>query len=152
MIRTVLRALPVLVLAGCPGQQTTSLVIALITAPVPVAAPASVSLRVADVERSFTVTEGLGSRAVRLGVYVPASVSGTVPIVARASAAGCPLEASKTVAIAGPGGTYEVSLALHQGACGDAAAAPDAGVAFSADGGALAFGESACGILLYCRD
>jgi hypothetical protein len=130
MIKMVLRALPVLVLAGCPGKQTSSLVVAIITAPAAIAGPAPVSLRVADVERSFTVTEGLGSNAVRLGVYVPASVSGTVPIVARAPAtAACPLEDTRTVAIAGPGGTYEVSLALHPGSCGDAAAPSDAAVA-----------------------
>jgi hypothetical protein len=126
--------LAVLILgAGCPAKSRQSLVVAAITTTTPVAAAASVSVRVADVERSFTVTEGLGSKAVRLGVYVPASITGRVSVVARApGAGGCPLEDSKPVDISGSGNVYEVALVLRAGSCADAAASPDAETA--ADG------------------
>jgi WD40 domain-containing protein len=110
-------ALPLLVaLAGAAGgcsKEKESLVVAALTcADANAAMKGTVALSVASVTKTFSLPAGLSQTPVSLGVYLPASVTGTVTISASAATGDFCFSRTTTTSVPSAGSTVMVSLSL----------------------------------------
>jgi WD40 repeat protein len=140
--------------AACK-KESDSLVVVALTATDPGAVTASsVSIMVAGVEQTFTLYAGLSSVPIQVGVYVPSSVVGSVPVTATAPEYGyyaC-LSGATTTDISGAGVTVYVGLSLTQAPSCASGTGGTTGTGGSGTGGSGTGGSGGGPTLTSCQE